>query len=588
MIPMHRFTYLVLFSLSVLSACAGEEPRAPADVVTLVYAQERRGYTGLEGVWLAQHVPDYAINRDDLIAGWVHADIDEEIRGLLRFNDLRIPPGSRILSAELSLPVTEARASPSIAVHGLLKDWKSGNHEWAIARAGETSWNSRAHTGDSWAAPGAGLAGTDYRAEPDAVLHMHDVGRFSADVTASFTEQFEAGTNLGWILKASERRADRCAVFRKDRMRLTVRFVPPPGAAVSTWKSAGPIVIGFDLAYASAVASNVTRAGELPFQGATFWGVPDDGGQRWLCNSVMGPDPIRIEDYTNFIHNVQTLQVPPSPLQHNFLRLNLTVPGTLTMADKPYTWPTRPRGHDKVTMWWAEGFDQVVENAGVAAEVARRAGMKGLFLDWESYGGDVWSFDNLADAAERGKSLDETRVQVHDRAGAFIRGIGEVYPDITIIVIFHLYTDQEYLLWNDFCDGMIAAAGPRMRIVNGNEKGYYRVSKGEFRELYDWHYRGSLKYCTVPAKYLRQTEVGFGVYTNWKGWGPDPELYTSTAHWQTRLENALEITDGYVWVYTGGAGKTNPDWWTGRDLPQARIDAVRKAIELVSRRKAAE
>jgi hypothetical protein len=90
---------------------------------------------------------------------------------------------------------------------------------------------------------------------------------------------------------------------------------------------------------------------------------------------------------------------------------------------------------------------------------------------------------------------------------------------------------------------MIAGADPRMKIVNGTEHGYHCVSTKEFKKLYEWHYRDSLPYCSVPDKYLRQTEMAFGVYFNSKGWGPDPELITSSALWQTKLEHALAITE---------------------------------------------
>ena len=59
----------------------------------------------------------------------------------------------------------------------------------------------------------------------------------------------------------------------------------------------------------------------------------------------------------------------------------------LEALDEPYGWENRPRYHDPVTMWWAEGFDSVLHNARVAARLARDTGMRGILFDWEPYGG---------------------------------------------------------------------------------------------------------------------------------------------------------------------------------------------------------
>lgn len=574
------------------SLCAATEP----DAANVTYTQARRGYYGMEGVWLAQHVPDHGINRDDLIVGWVGHHPQEELRGLVKFTGLDIPPGSEILSADLSFHCGQIYQSPAVSVYGLLNEFSAGTNEWATASPGDSTWNSRRHAGVPWGAPGAGLDdaadtfdGTaDRSAEADATATFERRGRVHFDVTRSFRRQFETGKLYGWLLKAPETKPESYAVFAKDRARLEVQFRPPPGVAFHSWTPSGPHLISFDLGYAAAIAKKPARAEELPFDGATFWGVPNDGGQRWMCNSVMGPDPIEVGEYSEFIEDMNVVRRPPSPLQHNFLRVNLCVPGTLEKAERPYTWDTRPRGSDKVTMWWADGFETIVSNIETAAAVAREAGMKGLFLDIEQYGGDIWSHEKLKDAAERGKTIEETRVQVRRRADAFIQGINRVYPDMTLIVIFYLYTEQEHLLWNDFCDGMIAGADPRMRIVNGTERAYGSVSRKEFEALYGWHYQGSLPYCSVPEKYLRQTEMAFGVYFDWKGWGADPEMVSSSALWQAKLENALAITDRYVWVYTGGGASLHPDWWTGNNLPAAYVEATRRGVELARRRRAAE
>ena len=96
------------------------------------------------------------------------------------------------------------------------------------------------------------------------------------------------------------------------------------------------------------------RLQALPFKGAVFLGAGKkrlDGGRTIIANSVFGPDPIDASEFSEFVEDIGRIQRKPSPLQHNFLRINLTVPGTLKKSDKSYTWDTRPRGDDKVSMW---------------------------------------------------------------------------------------------------------------------------------------------------------------------------------------------------------------------------------------------
>ena len=75
------------------------------------------------------------------------------------------------------------------------------------------------------------------------------------------------------------------------------------------------------------------------------------------------------------------------------------------------------------------------------------------------------------------------------------------------------------------------------------------------------------------------------MWFNRNGWSNDPELYNySPAAWQTKLENALKIADSYVWVFTGGSGGVNPNWWTGQHIPEAYYEATQKARDLARRR----
>jgi len=55
----------------------------------------------------------------------------------------------------------------------------------------------------------------------------------------------------------------------------------------------------------------------------------------------------------------------------------------------------------------------------------------------------------------------------------------------------------------------------------------------------------------------------------WEMWG---SRRFDLAEFETSVRPALEISDEYVWVYT-----EKPLWWTNQRLPQAYVDALKRA-----------
>ncbi|HIE51112.1 MAG TPA: hypothetical protein EYP85_05080, partial [Armatimonadetes bacterium] len=81
----------------------------------------------------------------------------------------------------------------------------------------------------------------------------------------------------------------------------------------------------------------------------------------------------------------------------------------------------------------------------------------------------------------------------------------------------------------------------------------------------------------VPELYDRRLKVGFGVWLdyNWRGIGWRPEE-PSKNHFTPEeishaLHNALYASDCYVWLYS-----EQVNWWTGKGLTPAYIEAVRR------------
>ena len=290
----------------------------------------------------------------------------------------------------------------------------------------------------------------------------------------------------------------------------------------------------------------------------------------------MGPKPLRVEDYSDFIRDARKVFAPHSPLTDNFLRVT-TVPGTLTPGEQPYSWNYKPSPREMVTMWFGD-FDVVVRNFKVAAQVARDSGAKGILFDWEEYAGHVFNYERLADAKPLGKTEDETARQVRLCAERISRAVNEVYPDITWFIIFSIYDERWPKLERAFMDGLIAAADPRTRFVDGHEK--WLSAAADYQRVYRDTYEKSVKLSAVPEKFHKQLDVAFSLWFDKVPFGPDIERRYSPARWQVNVENAMLTTDGYVWVFTGGSGGAIPDWLTGENLPQAYLDATWRAVQL--------
>ena len=75
---------------------------------------------------------------------------------------------------------------------------------------------------------------------------------------------------------------------------------------------------------------------------------------------------------------------------------------------------------------------------------------------------------------------------------------------------------------------------------------------------------------------LPQVKAGFGLWMDHKKKGWDvadfSKNFFSPAEWESTVGSALEVSDGYIWIYS-----ERPKWWTKEMLPQEYIEALTKA-----------
>ncbi len=584
---------MVLITVPVALACL-----AQAEAHVAVFQDGTHGYDGTRDTFISSHYAHANSGAANSIIVRKTPSRPSRQVGLIKFTGLTIPAGSRIVSAHLNLYCSEMGEGKSltVAAHGLLKDFMEGTGYWGPvqlppAEPGETTWNWLHHPKTPWGAPGAGsmTAESDYDADRDCLSPADDqvlVIKSGAwcvwDVTRSFADQFAHGKEYGWALKpVSNDDHDRVVAFfgrvwpaddapRSIRPKLVVTYEPAKAQPAPAPMPYAKLLLRTGHPVEKFLAeSERERLPEFPFDGV-IWRACVIGAEPFRAQKLPGA-----KHYASFIAGVRATLMPRSRMTDHFLDFTLTTPGTLDPKADP---------KDPDARVWFGDFDSVIHNIRVLAEIAKRAGMKGLEMNWEPYTRkNMWRYENQADARELGKTLTQTQQQVRECGRRFVAAINEVYPDMSLIIIPRLYGGPYGSKWeliNPFLDGIVAAADPRMRLVDGNEHAYYALSLGDFRRMYAQTYAAGPSDPALREKYLRQVSVGFGVWLEKNAWSEDPERDSiSAARWQVRLEDALITADSYVWVFNGGRAH-GPDWWTGARLPQAYLDATQQARHL--------
>jgi hypothetical protein len=271
---------------------------------------------------------------------------------------------------------------------------------------------------------------------------------------------------------------------------------------------------------------------------------------------------------------------------------------------------------------WFDTHDTILNNVRLAAVIAKEGGMKGIFFDPEAYEAPIWDYHKQRDA--KTKSYAEYAAQVRKRGAEVMNVIQKEYPDITILTAFghsvncrHGYTDEkdksisfseysndprklqyfEYGLLSEFLNGMVDAAGPKVKLIDGWESAYFYLRAQEFSEGRRIVYEKVLPFVADPVKYKKVYSCSFGIWldANWlagmnrddypadgrgeyPGWSNKDfsRNYFQPAELEISLKNAFRYSDEYVWLYServfySGAQKNIPDAYI-QAISRARAD----------------
>jgi hypothetical protein len=331
------------------------------------------------------------------------------------------------------------------------------------------------------------------------------------------------------------------------------------------------IEFGWDEPSTAFLRTHLAQMEEMPFDGCVFHvdHLLAKGEPIRFTWEAWGKRAFTLAELEPALADLKTLT--PRRFTHNFLRFNVT-PGDLD---------------------WFDDFAPVLNNARLAAQLARAGHAQGILFDVEPYIAPVFDFHKQRGAAS--KTWPQYQAQVRKRGQEVMNAFQAEYAGLTVFLTFgysiawaqmHGGTkplpDCQYGLLPAFLDGMLDAARGQTRLVDGCELAYSYRDVRLFQRQYDTMKTGLLSIVADSKTYQSMMSLGFGLWLDrdWRkrAWNAEDfsKNYYTPAQLQASLRQALEVADQYVWLYS-----ETPRWWTDSgpptNLPPAYIEAVRQS-----------
>lgn len=237
------------------------------------------------------------------------------------------------------------------------------------------------------------------------------------------------------------------------------------------------------------------------------------------------------------------------------------------------------------TDWFSdEDFAHRYHNFTLLARFAKQAGCRGIFFDDEDDSeGIVWHYDDLRRLdAVGGRSFDEVRQKARERGRSFATALCAEFPDL-VFWTRHGYSTAAHLielglpehardLRTAFYDGVLEGSSDQMVFIDGGElaQGFHTREQFAHGRQTILEEPVRLALTQVPELHREKVRCGFGLWVDYLG-NINPnnleESYFSPGRFQRALHWALEVGDGYVWVY--GERWT---WWLEGPDDRAPVD----------------
>ena len=241
---------------------------------------------------------------------------------------------------------------------------------------------------------------------------------------------------------------------------------------------------------------NIEQMEQMPFDGLIFHIFNAQG--KNLSWELWGHQRFEIEGFQQALTDLQSTKF--HRFTELFLRVNVT-PGDVDWFDDAA---------------WAV----VLNNFGVAAQIAKMGGIKGFMFDTEHYKSLLFSYSQAS--TKNVKSFDEYQVKARQRGREWIQEINRWFPDITLLLTYGYQIAQpgalqfskekmQYGLLADFLDGVFDACSDNTTIIDAWEPAYNYKQPEQFKKAYDTIKVKSLEWTNSPEKYRQHIRAGFGI-----------------------------------------------------------------------------
>lgn len=249
-------------------------------------------------------------------------------------------------------------------------------------------------------------------------------------------------------------------------------------------------------------------------------------------------------------------------------------------------------GQDHGLTWFDDSrWTTIANNWRVLATIARQGRCKGIILDPEHYGMDLFRYAAQRRRADR--PFREYQAMARQRGRELMQVTRAVFPDVTILCLYGYalvwsevrdaensrpakpLEEAQYGLYPAFLDGMLEASAPGATIVDGYETAYGFKRREQFERAREDILRKAVLLSAVPERYARYVRVGFGLWLDYGGerrWDTQEfaRNYFQPAEFSAAVKAALEVSDRYVWIYSHAPRFFPPD-----RLPDAYLEAIR-------------
>jgi hypothetical protein len=325
---------------------------------------------------------------------------------------------------------------------------------------------------------------------------------------------------------------------------LALGALPLEAAGQSAPPSRKLIEFGWDEPDPAFLRKHISQMEKTPFDGTVFHVTSDFLWQGWskrtFTEAELAPaiEPLKHTSFKRFTHN--------------FLRFNVA-PGDVD---------------------WFDDFAPVLNNARLAAKIAKGGKAAGILFDIEQYNAQPFDYSRQRDAKTR--PWADYSAKAKQRGRELMSAFQQEFPDLVVFLTwsYSLPFQQtrgdekrlatvSYGLLKPFLDGMFEAARGKTKIVDGFESSYGYKNEKQFDDVQTMMKRTVLPWTPDRDRYLERASLGFGLWldNDWrkKDWNEKDHTknHFTPKQFEASLKKALATSDEYVWIYT-----ETPRWWS--------------------------